>query len=58
MDRIMERIGRSLRRRAGDSLKVEALVFTNERGVLGQTPGAEEMMKGFRRRSISGSEQE
>ncbi len=45
MERVMEQIARHVRRRAGESLQVEVLLFTNERGTLGQTEGAEEMLR-------------
>ena len=35
---------RVLRHRAGDGLGAEAIVFTNERGILGMTPGAGGML--------------
>lgn len=47
MERVMERIDSHLKRRAGRHLKIEALVFTNERGILGVTPGAEQMLRFF-----------
>lgn len=41
----MERIHLHLTRRAGGRLKIEALLFTNDRGVLGMTPGAAQMIQ-------------
>lgn len=40
MEMVMERISAHLKRRAGSSLLIEAVLFTNERGILGTTPGA------------------
>lgn len=52
MERIMERIYWHLKSRAAGRLVIEAVVFTNERGVLGQTPGAEGLLRlfGFRQK--------
>ncbi len=41
----MERIDHHLTCRARGSLKIEALLFTNDRGVLGMTPGAARMVQ-------------
>lgn len=41
----MERIHLHLTHRAGGRLTVEALLFTNDRGVLGMTPGAAQMIQ-------------
>lgn len=57
----MERIHLHLTHRAGGRLTVEALLFTNDRGVLGMTPGAAQMIQELsesvgqagRKRSIS-----
>lgn len=48
MERVMERIGAHLRHRAGGRLEIQALVFTNERGILGMTQGAEDMLAYFK----------
>ena len=40
MDLVMERIDEHLKRRAAGRLEIEAVVFTNERGILGATGGA------------------
>lgn len=44
MERIMERIACHLGARAGEGLKIEVIVFTNERGILGMTPGAQALL--------------
>lgn len=44
MERIMGRMAFYLSQRAGDGLGAEAIVFTNERGILGMTPGAGGML--------------
>ena len=41
MDRVIRRMDGCLRRRAGTSMKIEAVVFTNARGLLGRTKGAD-----------------
>lgn len=41
MGRIMERMDWHLRSRAAGRLEIEAIMFTNERGILGETSGAE-----------------
>ncbi len=40
MEMVMERISAHLKCRAGSGLLIEAVLFTNERGILGTTPGA------------------
>lgn len=40
MGTIMERIDFYLKHRAGDSMEIEAIVFSEEDGILGMTPGA------------------
>lgn len=52
MVRIMERLEFHLKRRSGHRLRAEAVVFTNERGILGRTSGAEEMLGYFTDRMI------
>jgi cobalt-precorrin-5B (C1)-methyltransferase len=49
MENIMEKIYSHLQRRAGEALRVEAVVFTNERGILGETPFAGEMIDDIRK---------
>ena len=49
MERIMERAARSLAIRAGDGLRVECIIFTNERGILGMTDGARELAERLKR---------
>lgn len=48
MERVMERIEGHLTHRAGGRLEIAALVFTNERGILGMTQGAQQMLACFR----------
>ena len=45
MASLVQRLGEHLRRRAADSLCVEAIVFSNQHGLLGQTDGAQELME-------------
>lgn len=45
MRRIMRKIQENIQRRAGGRLQIEALVFTNERGILGMTDGAEALIR-------------
>lgn len=47
MEKIIERIGLHLKKRGGNTLKAEAILFTNQKGVLGMTKGAEELLKCF-----------
>ena len=51
MERIMERIDFYIKKRAGGSLQAEALLFTNEKGVLGMTPGAGKLLGEFQANS-------
>ncbi len=44
MASIAASLGENLRRRAGD-MRIEALFFTNKLGVLGKTPGADELLR-------------
>ena len=48
MGSLMERLADKLAQRAGASLQVEAIVFSNVHGVLGKTPGADELAHVFR----------
>lgn len=45
MERIMERIDGHLKRRSGGRIAAGAVMFTNERGILGMTPGAARMLE-------------
>lgn len=45
MEKIIERIEFHLKKRGGNILKAEAILFTNQKGVLGMTKGAEELLK-------------
>ena len=45
MEKVMESIDQSLKKRAAGRLEIECMVFLNEEGFLGKTPGAEEMLK-------------
>ncbi len=47
MAQMMDAIGKYLRRRAGDSLCVEVVVFSNVYGILGETEGAKGFMERF-----------
>ena len=40
----MRRIDSALKSRAGEDMDIEAVVFSNRYGVLGKTPGAEELI--------------
>lgn len=53
MERIMNRMEGHLKRRAGDRLRVEAIVFTNERGILGATSAAKEMLLRYKNRLMN-----
>ena len=48
MERVMERISFHIGRRTFGKLQAEVLVFTNERGILGMTAGAENMLEAYR----------
>lgn len=45
MDRVIRRMDGCLRRRAGKAMKIEAVVFTNARGILGRTKGADGLIE-------------
>ena len=45
MDRVIRRMDGCLRRRAGKARKIEAVVFTNARGILGRTKGADGLIE-------------
>ena len=44
MEQLMRRIDSALKSRAGEDMDIEAVVFSNRYGVLGKTPGAEELI--------------
>ena len=52
MDSVMKRIAFYLKHRGGESLRVEAIVFSNENGILGETSGAEELLEIIRAESV------
>ncbi len=45
MDAVMARIERNLRKRAGERLEIQCIVFSNEDGLLGKTDGAESFLR-------------
>lgn len=45
MEQVVRRAWEHLTLRAGESMKVECILFTNERGILGMSPGAMDMLK-------------
>ena len=47
MKRVMGRLEQHVKRRAGEGLRAEAIVFTNERGILGATTGADDLLMYF-----------
>ena len=47
MKRVMARLEQYVKRRAGGRLRAEVIVFTNERGILGATTGADDMLLYF-----------
>ena len=49
MEKVMEQIEKHLKHRAGERLAIEAVLFTNDRGILGETAGAKGMMEQVRR---------
>lgn len=50
MKRVMARLEQYVKRRAGGRLRAEVIVFTNERGILGATTGADHMLLYFTNR--------
>ena len=50
MKRVMARLEQYVKRRAGGRLRAEVIVFTNERGILGSTTGADDMLLYFTNR--------
>ena len=47
MKRVMARLEQHVKQRAGGRLRAEVIVFTNERGILGATTGADDMLLYF-----------
>lgn len=47
MKRVMMRLEQHVKRRAGGRLRAEVIVFTNERGILGATTGADSLLTYF-----------
>lgn len=47
MSRVMKQTEYHLKRRAGAALQAECIIFTNERGILGMTSGAEALLREF-----------
>lgn len=45
MESVMKRIAFYLQHRGGEDLRVEAIVFSNENGILGETAGAEDLLE-------------
>lgn len=45
MESVMKRIAFYLKHRGGESLRVEAIVFSTEHGILGETDGARELLE-------------
>lgn len=50
MESVMEKTEQHLGRRAGQELKIGAIVFSNEEGILGTTAGASELLKKIQKR--------
>ena len=50
MKRVMARLEQYVKQRAGGRLRAEVIVFTNERGILGATTGADDMLLYFTNR--------
>ena len=49
METVRERIDGVLRRRSGEGLSIEAVMFSTEEGVLGKTKGADALLEQIRR---------
>ena len=45
MEQVVRRAWEHMALRAGESMKTECILFTNERGILGMSPGARDMLK-------------
>lgn len=52
MDIIMEKACGYLRRRAGDTLRMECIMYANDFGELARSPGAEELLQKIKRQSV------
>ena len=50
MDAVMERICYYLRKRAGDEMQVECILYSMEQGLLGESAGAEELLQEIQNR--------
>jgi cobalt-precorrin-5B (C1)-methyltransferase len=44
MESVLQRLKRHLQQRAGQNMQVEAILFSNQLGLLGMTVGAEELL--------------
>jgi cobalt-precorrin-5B (C1)-methyltransferase len=44
MESVLQRLKRHLQQRAGQNMQVEAVLFSNQLGLLGMTVGAEELL--------------
>jgi cobalt-precorrin-5B (C1)-methyltransferase len=49
MERITAAVGQQLQHRAGEKLRVEAVVFSNTFGLLGKTVGADSLLRRHRK---------
>jgi cobalt-precorrin-5B (C1)-methyltransferase len=49
MERITAAVGQQLQHRAGEKLRVEAVVFSNTFGLLGKTAGADSLLRRHRK---------
>ena len=52
MEEVTRAASRHLKRRAGEEMEAEAILFTNERGVLGRTPGADRLLARIQQREM------
>ena len=48
MAAVTEAVFFHLKKRAGEGMEVQAILFTNERGILGMTPGAKKLLEELR----------
>ncbi len=53
MDAVMERIGYYLRKRAGEGMQVECILYSMEQGLLGESPGAVTLLREIRQEKTS-----
>ncbi|HJB08840.1 MAG TPA: cobalt-precorrin-5B (C(1))-methyltransferase CbiD [Candidatus Enterocloster faecavium] len=53
MEEVTRAAYRHLKKRAGEELEAEAILFTNERGILGKTPGADRLLARIRENKTS-----